>query len=554
MYRFLLVGGLALATTTGLFGQSNSVFVPLTPCRVVDTRGATGPLGGPIMDAGSTRSFAIPTGDCSIPATATGYSFNVTVVPKGALNYLTIWPTGETQPTVSTLNSPAGAVVANAALVPAGTSGEVSVYVTNTTNVIIDIDGYFAAESTSSGSSTAFGSGALVSNTGSFNTAIGFDALNANSSGVQNSALGTSALLHNTIGSQNSALGDGALLENTTGSQNTAMGDGALRSNTSGNYNTAVGYDALGLTQTVSGNTALGFQAGYLQSGSQNTAVGYSTLGGKGAGAQNTAVGYGALQSITNDTLSVAVGYNALNQQNLGTEADNTAVGPQAMQNLTTGNDNTALGSGALSNITTGYQNIAIGWLAGSNLTTENRNIDIGTSGQAGDSFVMRLGDYGQIENTYLAGIHAILPSGMPLYFDFSTGLLGIQNSSIRSKENVHDIGEDDGLMRLRPVSFQYKGTSPVQFGLIAEEVESVYPNLVLHDKRGQPMSVQYQELPALLLNQIQKQHKAIAAQQDQIERQQVSLTDAQKTIQDQSNDIRDLKERLASLEKLLQR
>ena len=123
-------------------------FIPVTPCRVADTRGPAGAFGGPTMTAG-TRSFVVPQSACGIPATAQAYSLNVTVVPPGRLTYLTLWPTGQSQPYVSTLNSWAGDVVANAAIVPAGTNGAVSVFVTDTTDVILDINGYFAASSAS---------------------------------------------------------------------------------------------------------------------------------------------------------------------------------------------------------------------------------------------------------------------------------------------------------------------------------------------------------------------------------------------------------------------
>ena len=109
------------------------IFNAITPCRVLDTRNAAGPLGGPVMAANSTRSFPIPSSPCGLPASAAAYVFNVTVVPTAALQYLTLWPSGESQPTVSTLNSENGQVVANAAIVPAGTSGAIDVYVTNQT-------------------------------------------------------------------------------------------------------------------------------------------------------------------------------------------------------------------------------------------------------------------------------------------------------------------------------------------------------------------------------------------------------------------------------------
>jgi hypothetical protein len=134
--------------TNGYFAAAGSSgalsFYPVTPCRVADTRNADGPLGGPVLTGGSTRSFAIPASGCSIPATARAYSLNVTAVPSGPLSYLTLWPAGESQPYVSTLNSFDGSVVANAAIVPAGSGGAISVFVTNTTHVVLDIDGYFA--------------------------------------------------------------------------------------------------------------------------------------------------------------------------------------------------------------------------------------------------------------------------------------------------------------------------------------------------------------------------------------------------------------------------
>jgi uncharacterized repeat protein (TIGR03803 family) len=124
-------------------------FVAVTPCRLIDTRLTGGPIPG-----GTYRSFPIPQeGGCNIPDTAAAYSLNVSVVPQGPLGYLTIWPTGEGRPVVATLNSLDGRIKADAAIVPAGDSGAVSIYVTNTTNVILDINGYFAP---ASGSTLAF--------------------------------------------------------------------------------------------------------------------------------------------------------------------------------------------------------------------------------------------------------------------------------------------------------------------------------------------------------------------------------------------------------------
>ena len=138
----------AILDINGYFGQPGNPgalsFYPIAPCRVADTRNAAGLFGGPKLDARATRSFAIPAGACNIPTTAAAYSMNVTVVPDGPLSYLTAWPTGSDQPFVSTLNALDGAIVANAAIVPAGPGGAISVYVTNRTHVVLDINGYFA--------------------------------------------------------------------------------------------------------------------------------------------------------------------------------------------------------------------------------------------------------------------------------------------------------------------------------------------------------------------------------------------------------------------------
>jgi N-acetylneuraminic acid mutarotase len=119
------------------------LFVPVTPCRIADTRNANGSFGGPALASGSTRSFPIPSSSCGIPSTAAAYSLNVTVVPNGALGYISMWPTGQAQPLVSTLNSLDGRIKSDAAIVPAGTGGAVSVFATDATNVILDINGYF---------------------------------------------------------------------------------------------------------------------------------------------------------------------------------------------------------------------------------------------------------------------------------------------------------------------------------------------------------------------------------------------------------------------------
>jgi len=130
---------------TGASAAGASAFYPLTPCRIADTRNAAGPLGGPSLAAQSTRSFLIANSTCGVPADAQAYSLNFAAVPKGPLGYITAWPTGQPQPVVASLNAVTGTVTANAVIVPAGENGAVSVFTTNDTDLVIDIDGYFAA-------------------------------------------------------------------------------------------------------------------------------------------------------------------------------------------------------------------------------------------------------------------------------------------------------------------------------------------------------------------------------------------------------------------------
>ena len=126
-------------------GSSSALdFFPVTPCRIADTRFSTGAFGPPFMGAQTTRTFPVLSSPCNIPSSAQAYSLNFTVVPHVPLSYITVWPTGQTQPLVSTLNAPTGATTANAAIVPAGTGGSINVLATNDTDLIIDIDGYFA--------------------------------------------------------------------------------------------------------------------------------------------------------------------------------------------------------------------------------------------------------------------------------------------------------------------------------------------------------------------------------------------------------------------------
>jgi hypothetical protein len=374
---------------------------------------------------------------------------------------------------------------------------------------------------------TAVGSLSLKSDsTGGANTAIGAGALLANTAD-QNTATGVAALLSNTTGTQNTASGALALLSNTIGSFNTANGAFALFSNTTGTYNTATGYQALFANTTGGFNTASGdYALGANTTGTLNTAIGYQALFGNSTGTQNTATGYAALARSTADS-NTAFGFAALAFTTTG--FNNTAIGTESLQFNTSGIFNTAIGNQALQNITTGLNNVALGDSAGLNHTGDDgQNIDIGELGVAGDNRTTRIGA-SQLR-AFIAGVYGATASGgTPVYVN-SDGQLGTVTSSRRFKDNINAMDEaSETILSLKPVTFRYKkeidpaGTP--QFGLVAEEVEKVNPDLVLRDKQGRPYTVRYDAVNAMLLNEFLKEHcktekleVTVVRQQQQIE------------------------------------
>ncbi|HEX4495168.1 MAG TPA: tail fiber domain-containing protein [Thermoanaerobaculia bacterium] len=297
----------------------------------------------------------------------------------------------------------------------------------------------------------------------------------------------------------------------STGSGNTALGDNALSSNTSGFFNTAVGFDA---SQT---NTT----------GFDNTAVGTFSLNANVDGSVNTAIGTSALPSNTRGNSNTAVGVESLNGNT--TANANTAVGFEALASTTTGGNNTAVGSNALLGAS-GSGNIGIGVFAGGNLGNGSNNIDIGNNPPGNESNTIRIGNTAVQTATFLAGVNgATSSSGVPVYVN-SSGQLGTITSSLRFKDDVEDMGDATvGLMKLRPVTFRYKagvddGTRLLQYGLVAEEVAKVYPDLVQYDDKGQPFTVRYHMINAMLLNEVQKQHGTIEQQKSQLEEQEARI------------------------------
>jgi hypothetical protein len=379
------------------------------------------------------------------------------------------------------------------------------------------------------------------------NTAEGNNALLDLTSGVWNTALGDRALNHETTGGANTATGFQALFYNTTGSQNTAYGAQALyRNRDGGNLNTATGYRAM-YNGGGGNNVANGAYALYNNFGGGNTAIGYSALFSNGNGPANTAIGYQALFSNGDEGANTAIGYQAL-YKNTGipgsgfsntatgyqalfsnTEgSENTANGELALYNNTTGGGNVANGFGALYRNTTGYGNIALGSDAGENLTTGNGNIAIGNAGVAGDDFTIRIGD--PQTATYIAGISGVAVAGDPVVVN-SNGQLGVgMPSSKRFKEEIKPIADaSEAILGLKPVTFRYKeGLDPkriTRFGLVAEEVEKINPDLVARDTKGELYTVRYEAVNAMLLNEFLKEHR-------KVEQQQATITELKKELQ----------------------
>jgi hypothetical protein len=382
----------------------------------------------------------------------------------------------------------------------------------------------------------------------------------------------------------NVALGQSALQANTSGTNNIAVGQDALGSNTTGFYNTAVGFDALQMNTTTFDATkctalgtpnscCIGTQSGFC-TGVENTALGSLALQANTNGAENTAVGHGALDSNSSGMDNTALGVEALESNTTGLR--NTGVGFFALQKNSIifdvtkctgsgvpnsccngtgtgfcgGSDNTAVGWDALAANTKGFNNIALGSSAGASLSTGSNNIDIGNTGIAGESNAIRIGTDGTQTATFIAGIYGTtLGSGMPVVVN-SNGRLGYATSSARFKEEIQDMGDSTGkLMELRPVRFRYKKeidpSGLEQYGLVAEEVAKVYPDLVVYDETGQPQAVRYHLINAMLLNEVQKQERRIAAQRQQ-------LTDQARQMRTQAKQMETLTRRLVQVEAVL--
>jgi hypothetical protein len=305
----------------------------------------------------------------------------------------------------------------------------------------------------------------------------------------------------------NTVHGDDALISLTTGFDNSGLGYNALYNNTTGYFNTAIGSQALYANTTGAGNSATGYYAMRVNTtGSYNVADGQLALAGNTTGWQNTAVGEAAL--LANST-----------------GGGNTAVGAAALFSGQSESDNTAVGYATLSNFFfAGSNNIAIGALAGIEVEHGNNNIEIGNRGARTDSGVIRIGTEGTHTAIYLAGIRETpLSHGTAVAVGITPdGQLGVRASSARFNEAFKPMDKaSEAILALQPVTFRYKHELDPdgipQFGLVAEDVEKVNPDLVARDDEGKPYTVRYEAVNAMLLNEFLKEHQTVQELRKQV-------------------------------------
>ncbi len=410
------------------------------------------------------------------------------------------------------------------------------------------------------GSNNGEGIGVLVSRTaGVWNTGTGFEALSQLTAGNQNTATGLRALFNDTNGGFNTATGVFSLFSNTSGFFNSATGAYSLANNISGTHNTANGYAAL-YRNTADNNTATGFATLYHNTtGNNNTATGSQALQSNTTGGGNTANGSRALASNTTGLQNTANGFQALSSNTTG--SGNTAIGSNALVSNTAAT-NTAIGSGALFGNTTGNNNTALGINAGLNQNTGSNNIYIGDLGGGGESNVIAIGAFPSsgigYTATLIGGIYSNVQPVVGTDPDYvtinSVGRLGRGNvSSRRYKHDIRPMGKtSEALFALNPVTFRYKKeidpSQTLAFGLIAEEVEKVYPDLVGRNAEGQPESVRYEQINAMLLNEFLKEHK-------KVEEQHATITELKSTVAQQQKGMEiltaQLKEQAAQIQKV---
>jgi uncharacterized coiled-coil protein SlyX len=378
------------------------------------------------------------------------------------------------------------------------------------------------------GSNNGDGVGVLVSRTtGIWNTGTGFEALNHLTAGNQNTATGLRALFSDTNGGYNTATGVYSLFSNTSGFFNVGNGAYSLGNNTTGLHNTATGYAALYRNADGTDNTAAGFAALY-----HNTTAAFNCAFGEFALFNN-------LKAWTNNAFGVEALYNNLTGETnnaFGTGAlfantegeSNNAFGHLALENNTTGVWNNAFGYQALDSNVSGTGNTAIGDSAGLDITGDgNVCIGEGVSGETGVSDSTYIRNVNTTAQPIVGGVDGVT-------VDLTTGKLGHGVSSRRYKEQIKPMDKASELLfSLKPVTYRYKKEidpkQTLDFGLIAEEVAKVSPDLAVRDEKGQVSNVRYNAISAMLLNEFLKEHQQVVEQQATIAELKSTVAQQQK-------------------------
>ena len=393
--------------------------------------------------------------------------------------------------------------------------------------------GASSGQTNSTGNSNAFfgTSAGQFNTTGDGNAFFGANAGFSNTTGINNSFVGIRAGFNNTTAGANSFFGFDAGLANTTGTDNVFVGGFTGQGNTTGNTNTFVGRGVGVNNTTGSFNSFFGASAGQ-----DNTTSCCNSFFGVSAGHDNTTgtdnsffgteAGGSNLTGTDNSFFGRLAGTNS-------TASDNSFFGSRAGTANTSGGSNSFFGTDAGAANTTGGSNIVIGNSAGSGLIAGSNNIYLANAG-ADESNTIRIGTEGTQTATFIAGINGINVNPSTAVVVNSNGQLGVIVSSQRFKKDIQSMGEASSrLMRLRPVTFFYRpeyvsGEQTLQYGLIAEEVARVYPDLVAFGPDGKPQTVRYHLLSTMLLNEVQKQETHIRSQAQQLQSQAQQIADLQ--------------------------
>jgi hypothetical protein len=475
-------------------------------------------VAGPV----STNGITVANGLFTVlidfgPGSFTGQSawLEINVETNGASSFTTLSPRQQLTPTPYAIYASNAAVALRATTATTATSS-------GSATTAVSFSGSLSGDVTGPQSATVVSS--LAGQTAA-NIAAGLGAANAatssNTAGTIVKRDGSGSFSSATI-----TLAGNLNLPATTTSAGIIYSGGIPMLQARGQYNSFVGLNAGNLTMSGSHNTANGSEALY-----RNT-----------SGSNNTANGYGALWSNTSGNYNTTSGYQALSTNTTGT--GNTANGAYALFVNTSGSDNTADGYQALQQMSGGSGNIALGFQAGFSLATGNNNIDIGNQGVAGEGNTIRIGNTNVQINTYIAGVYggALGSFAVPVYVN-AVGQLGTAASSRRYKDNIQSMGNaSDVLYALQPVTFRYKPELDPecipQFGLVAEDVDKVDPDLVVRDQQHGIYTVRYEAVNVLLLNEFLKEHSRVEQQAGELAKQ--------------NKEMQELKSRLEKLEQLL--